>query len=112
MQNESAYLSDILQACLVIAEYIEGQSLESFQSTRMLRDAVNYQLMIIGEATRYLTEETKAKMPEIPSPAVRRTRNILVHDYLNVDETIIWETAVRHVPLLADAVGRCLPAQD
>jgi uncharacterized protein with HEPN domain len=110
MRSENAYLADILQACEIIAEYVAGHTAESFARTRMVRDAVHYQLMIIGEATRYLSDQVKSQMPQIPWSAVRRTRNILVHDYLQVDETIIWETVIRDIPLLAQAVKPLLSA--
>jgi uncharacterized protein with HEPN domain len=78
MRSEFAYLADILGASQAIAEYVKGQTVESFAEGSMVRDAIYYQLMIIGEATRYLSDSTKEKMPQIPWAAVRRTRNILV----------------------------------
>ena len=87
MRREFAYLADILAACDKISEYVESQTPGSFETGSIVRDAVYHQLMIIGEATRYRSDATKAQMPQIPWAAVRRMRNILVNDYLVVMST-------------------------
>jgi uncharacterized protein with HEPN domain len=109
MRSEAACLCDIFPACEAFAEYIKGHTAESFEKASIVHDAVHYQLMIIGEATRYLSEQTKAQIPQIPWPLVRRTRNVLIHDYLNVDESIVWETVVKDIPSLAEAVRAFSP---
>ena len=37
-------------------------------------------------------------MPELPFRRMRGMRNIVAHDYANVDSKIVWEVATVHVP--------------
>jgi len=55
-------------------------------------------LEIIGEATAHLTETTRQAIPELPFRKMRGMRNIVAHDYGNVDLKIIWEVAFVQVP--------------
>lgn len=52
MRHERLFLEDIVSAADAIAEFIEGQTRESFEANRLLRSAVVHQLTIIGEAWR------------------------------------------------------------
>jgi len=44
--------------------------------------------------------------PEIPWKAIVGMRHKVVHDYLNVDEDIVWDTATREMLALADALKK------
>jgi uncharacterized protein with HEPN domain len=57
----------------------------------MLIDAVIRNLEIIGEAARNVTDEVRNKYPEIPWRNMIGLRNILIHQYFGVDESIVWE---------------------
>ncbi|MGK7898097.1 MAG: DUF86 domain-containing protein [Xenococcus sp. (in: cyanobacteria)] len=68
-------------------------SREDFDKDEKLRLAVTHLLQIIGEAARRISPEFRATQPQIPWKAIVRMRSKVVHDYLNVDEDIVWETA-------------------
>jgi hypothetical protein len=57
MRRERLLLEDILTATEAIAEFIQGQSAESFKANRMVRSAVVHQLTVIGEAAARLSLE-------------------------------------------------------
>jgi uncharacterized protein with HEPN domain len=67
-------------------------------------NAVSFNLSVIGEAARHISEEMKEKHSEIPWPKMIAMRNIVVHEYFGRDEDTIWETASRDIPVLAKAV--------
>jgi uncharacterized protein with HEPN domain len=48
-------------------------------------------LEIIGEAARNINEEIKNKYQEVPWRNMIGLRNILIHEYFHIDESIIWE---------------------
>lgn len=65
-----------------------------------VRDYVLWQLMVMGEASGFLTRlhpEFAAKTA-LPLGAMRMFRNRLVHGYHNLDANIIWLAATREVP--------------
>jgi uncharacterized protein with HEPN domain len=51
-----------------------------------------YNLAIIGEAVRVIPPELEAAHPEIPCDDVRGMRNIVIHEYFQVNLSIIWQT--------------------
>jgi len=53
-------------------------------ATRMLR-----RLEVIGEAAGKLSDRAKAAMPEIPWKQVAGMRNRLIHEFFNVDLSIV-----------------------
>jgi uncharacterized protein with HEPN domain len=61
-------------------------------------------LEIIGEAARHLSPETLKALPEIPWKLVVGMRNILIHDYDDVDPSRVWTSICEDVPVLIERV--------
>ena len=51
---------------------------------------VVHHLMIIGEASSRMSQETKEKYPDLPWVGTIDVRNIITHEYFRVDLNIIW----------------------
>jgi len=62
------------------------------------QDAVMRRIEIIGEAAAHLSDDTRQAVPELPFRRMRGMRNIVAHDYANVDLNIVWQVATVHVP--------------
>jgi uncharacterized protein with HEPN domain len=105
-------LRDILHAARRIASYVQGVSKDEFASNVEKQDAVIRRIEIIGEATAHLTEATRASLPGLPFRQMRGMRNIVSHDYANVDVTIVWEVATVHVPVLIAELGSAFSQLD
>ena len=91
-------LRDILEAARRITSYIQGTTEADFRTNAEKQDAVIRRIEIIGEATAHLTAATRQSIRELPFRKMRGMRNIVAHDYANVDLKIIWEVASVHVP--------------
>jgi len=91
-------LSDILDAARLVASYVRDVTEADFCVNTEKQDAVIRRLEIIGEATAHLNEATRQAIPELPFRKMRGMRNIVAHDYANVDLKIVWEVATVHVP--------------
>ena len=72
---------------------MHGVSHEQFLADTEKQDAVLRRLEIIGEAASRLTAETQALFPGLPFRAMRGMRNIIAHDYGDVDLEQVWITA-------------------
>jgi uncharacterized protein with HEPN domain len=55
--KDKAYLWDIINACKEIMQFIEDISLEEFRGNKLVRYAVERQIMAIGEAANHLSED-------------------------------------------------------
>jgi uncharacterized protein with HEPN domain len=104
MSKDNAYLADILNAGKSIQRFVRGVPKEAFLVNEEKYEAVNRKFEIIGEAARHLSPVAKAQFPQIPWKLISAMRNILIHDYDDVDLNIVWDTTQRDVPKLVAAV--------
>jgi len=95
--EQAGRLRDILEAARLIARYVSDTTEADFRADTQKQDAVIRRIEIIGEATAHLKEETRRVTPELPFRKMRGMRNIVAHDYANVDLSI----------RLADRHGSC-----
>jgi len=91
-------LRDILEAARLIVSYLKDTTASDFLANREKQDAVIRRIEIIGEATAHLTEATRQALPELPFRKMRGMRNIVAHDYANLNLRIVWEVGALHVP--------------
>jgi uncharacterized protein with HEPN domain len=84
----------------LIAEFIKDVNYEQFASDEMRKRAVTQTLANIGELERVLDDGFKAERSCVPWAAIRKTRNVIAHDYMSVNFQTIWQTAVESIPEL------------
>ena len=70
------------------------------------QDAVLRRFEIIGEAASRLGSETQALFPSLPFRSMRGMRNIIAHDYGEVDLALVWKTATADRPTLIETLER------
>ena len=104
-------LRDILEAAQLIAAYVKDTLPANFRADTQKQDAVIRRIEIIGEATAHLTEETRRAIPALPFRKMRGMRNIVAHNYANVDVRIVWEVATFHVPEVCAVLERFFAEQ-
>jgi len=101
-KDDSVYLDHISASFDKITKYIIGHDLNSFLQSDRTQDAVIRQLEIIGEATKRISKELKENNPNIPWIDMSGMRDKLIHDYIDVDIWVVWETAKKDVPELQE----------
>lgn len=105
MKNHLLYLSNI-QECIEAIESYTLDGKEIFMQTRMIQDAVIRNFEVIGEATKKLSPEFRAKYPEVPWRIIAGLRDVLIHDYLRVDLEEVWGIIVNDLPNLKTAIDK------
>lgn len=98
MNRSLASMKDILESINRIDTYTTGVDYDSFLNNQMLIDAVIRNLEIIGEAARNIPDEVRNKYTDIPWRNMIGLRNILIHQYFGVDESIVWEVIRINLP--------------
>lgn len=101
-------IQDILDAIAEIQSFVAGLDREQFLSDPKTLKAVVADLVIIGEAARHLSDELIEAHPGIPWPLMRGMRNRIVHDYFQIDATIVWETCRSDLVSLIEPLQKIL----
>jgi uncharacterized protein with HEPN domain len=108
-ERELVYLEHILECINAIEQYARAVgSLEILLKSGLYEDAVMRRIHIMSESMLRLEEDSKKAMPEIPWTAIKNFRNLIVHQYLEVDMEIVWNLIVNDLPLLKEAIKRVL----
>lgn len=108
-EKDAALLWDMLKAATEIVQFVEGVTYAQFQSNRMLRYAVERQVLVIGEAAKKVSVVFKNSCPQIPWTAIVGQRNILAHEYGEVLVERIWRVATVFVPELIELLTPLVP---
>jgi uncharacterized protein with HEPN domain len=105
MRSDDERLLDILDAIAAIHRHPSADRAR-YDADELLRFFLLKQVEIIGEAVFRLGDPTRAAHPEVPWDKVMRTRHILVHDYFDVDWSILWDILQNHIEPLGIEVER------
>ncbi|MBM4141091.1 MAG: DUF86 domain-containing protein [Nitrospira sp.] len=108
MQRDREFFLDILEAAKLAISYVDDKSKEDFLRDSQCQDAVVRRFGIIGEASRRISDETRASHPELPWGEMIAMRNVMIHEYDDVDFTVVWETVKNNLPALIDSLERIL----
>jgi uncharacterized protein with HEPN domain len=94
------YLMDMLESIRRIEVYTKDIGYEEFLRNNMIKDAVVRNIEVIGEAARNIPKEIQAKYNHIPWAEIIATRNVIAHDYFEIDYKIVWNIICKHLPTL------------
>ena len=99
-RNPALLIEDILESANKIILFTEDMSFEEFESDIKTIDAVIRNFEVIGEASNRLPESFKDINETIDWQKIIGFRNKLIHDYVKVNNGIVWEIRNDYLPLL------------
>ncbi len=76
-----------------------------------LKRAVVRSLEIIGEATKKIPADFKVKWNSIQWKDMAGIRDRLIHDYIGVNYSIVWDVIKNKIPKLSDQIEEVLSKQ-
>ena len=99
------YLRHIVEAIDRAMAYAKkAATFEAFEKDVLLQDGIVRNIGVIGEAALKIARidpELVATSSTIPWREMQTMRHKLVHDYFDVDLTVVWETVQHDLPKLA-----------
>ena len=112
MQRDLVHLLDILQAAQRIQMFVQGIDRAAFDASLKDQSAVIWQIAVIGEAVRRLSQEYRATHPEIPWQLMAGMRSKLIHDYDRIDLVEVWKVIQNDIPALIAQLEPLVPPDD
>ncbi len=96
------YVDKIIKNINFIIIHTENITMKDLSSDEVLQDSMMFRLVQISENSRKLTPEFKEKNSSVPWGDIAGLRNRIVHDYGNVDISVIFDTLKNDIPYLRD----------
>ena len=104
------YLYDVRQAINLLREFVADKTFADYQRDAMLRAAVERQFEIVGEDVSQLAHIDASTAACISDyQRIVAFRNILIHEYGDVDDRLVWDVLETSLPTLEQEVGNLLP---
>lgn len=97
-KDNRVYFGHIMDAISRIERFTAGGSEEFFQA-ELIQNGVVWNLGIIGEAVRQVSNWLKESHPEVPWRQIISMRNRLVHGYFNINLNLVWNVLATELPL-------------
>jgi uncharacterized protein with HEPN domain len=107
-RRDSVFIAQMVEAAEAACEFSEGHTAGSFAGDRLASYAVVRAIQLIGQAARGVSEELQTDHPEIPWREMIGMRNVVVHDYADVDLTLVWKTVREDLPGLIGSLQAIL----
>ncbi|HUX35676.1 MAG TPA: DUF86 domain-containing protein [Candidatus Paceibacterota bacterium] len=102
------FLDHILESIEAAEGYACGVSFEEFLKSLKDQDAVIRRIEIIGEAVKNLPETLKNKYTDIPWRKIAGMRDVLVHEYFDLDIKTTWDTVQNDLPEFKKQIQKIL----
>lgn len=102
------FLRHIADECNYLLSISENLTKDSFLDDETLKRAVVRSLEIIGEATKKIPADFKVKWGSIKWKNMAGMRDRLIHDYMGVNYSIVWDVLKNKIPELTQQIHEVL----
>lgn len=108
-------LDKMLEAAQQISEFIDGYSVAQYMADIKTQQAVAMNFILIGEAANRIFVDFPDVITEnsnIEWMKIRGLRNILAHEYHNIDIASLFQTASTSVPILLEQISALIAKKE
>lgn len=99
-KDDRYYLQKITTDLAFVLEHTKDLKREELKANEVLLDSVMFRLIQVAENSEKLTEDLKTRHKNIPWRAMKGLRNRIVHEYGNVDLSVVYHTVKNDLPVL------------
>ncbi|MCD8040002.1 MAG: DUF86 domain-containing protein [Clostridia bacterium] len=100
-KTDKYYISKIVADIDFVLLHTGGLTQLQLAQNEVLLDSVMFRLIQISENSDKLTADFKARYNTIPWRAIKGMRNRIVHEYGDVDISVIYDMVNKDLPVLA-----------
>ncbi|MCC7163058.1 MAG: DUF86 domain-containing protein [Anaerolineae bacterium] len=105
-------LRDILNEAKLAQQFVGDIEYKDFLANPQKKRAVEFSLIVLGEATRTLSVAIRDGYREVGWAMLMETQNRLMLQYANIDYGSVWTTVKEDLPVLEGQIERILVELD
>ena len=112
MISDADRVTHMLDAIAKMKISLDGMSKAEFLGNDDKKAVAERYIMIVGEAAHMVSRETRERFPQIPWLDANDMRNVVAHEYMQVDYNEVWNVATVDFPKLEEqllAIRQYLP---
>jgi uncharacterized protein with HEPN domain len=106
MKNARLPLEHIRQAMRFLLEHVHTKG--DMEKDAVLKFAVERNFTVIGEAAKRVPESIRKENPQIPWKEMAGMRDMIIHEYDEIDFDEVWGTIERDIPGTLEKIDRLL----
>ncbi len=100
VKNDLYYVDKIKSDLKFMIKHTQDLTYDDFCTDEVLLDSVMFRLIQVSENSDKLSDDFKKKYSHIPWREMRGLRNRIVHEYGNIDISVIYDTVTEDIPKL------------
>lgn len=107
--KSAAHLWDAREAARLLVNFSCSTSETSLATDDLVRSAIERQFEVLGEALNRLRRDSSKLAASVPNlDRIVGMRNVIAHEYGEIDYEIVWRAATTDVPQLIPVLDRLL----
>lgn len=106
------FLKHVADECSYLLSVSKHLLKDEFLDDETLKRAVVRSLEIIGEATKKIPADFKVKWNSIQWKNMAGMRDRLIHDYIGVNYSIVWDVLKNKIPELTIEIEKVLSGEE
>jgi uncharacterized protein with HEPN domain len=112
MSRDQETLIDMVEAIKLIFQYVQGIDFDALAANMEKQDAILRRITIIGEATKRLSKDFRDQHSTIPWKEIAGMRDVIAHDYDEVDLDEVWTVINENLPQLLSYIKPLVSPED
>ncbi|HRI29667.1 MAG TPA: DUF86 domain-containing protein [Chitinophagales bacterium] len=96
----------------IVSVITEDSSKDDLLADETLKRAIVRSLEIIGEATKKISADFKVRWSAISWRKMAGMRDKLVHDYMGVNYSIVWDVVKNIIPMLKKQIEEIIEKEN
>lgn len=107
------HLYDVKESATAIFRFVDGKTFADYLQDELLRSGVERKFEIIGEALNRIRRGDPDMLNQIREHrSIVSFRNILVHGYDSIDNSVVWGIIEESLEVLLEDVIKLLETED
>ena len=111
-RDDTVYVHQMIDHARKALLRVAHKDRAAFDADEDLRIVLQHLVQIVGEAARRVSPEFQRRHSDIPWSDVIGMRHKIVHDYMDINERLLWEVVTTELAPLVERLSHLVPPDD